>query len=41
MVFMKIDNLGDINLNQWMLINKISHTYTNGFHTMDFDLLEI
>lgn len=41
MVFMKVDNLGDINLNQWMLINKMTHTYENGFHTMDFDLLEI
>ena len=41
MVFMKVDNLGDINLSQWMLINKMTHTYQNGFHTMDFDLLEI
>lgn len=41
MVFMKIDSLGDINLNQWMLINKMTHSYQNGYHTMDFDLLEI
>ena len=41
MVYMKIDGLGDINLNQWMLIEKMTHTYTNHFHTMEFDLLEI
>ena len=41
MVFMKVDNLGDIDLSQWLLINKMTHTYQNGFHTMDFELLEI
>lgn len=41
MVFMKVDNLGDIDLSQWLLINKMTHTYENGYHTMEFELLEI
>ena len=41
MVYMKVDNLGDINLNQWMLIEKMTHTFQNHYHTMEFDLLEI
>lgn len=41
MILMQIDNLGDINLNQWLLIEKITHTFENDKHTMDIELYEI
>lgn len=30
--------LGDINANQWMLVEKCKHTFKNGLHTMDLTL---
>lgn len=30
--------LGDINLRSWYLVNNVTHTFTNGFHSMDLDL---
>lgn len=41
MILMQIENLGDINLNQWLLIEKITHTFENDKHTMDIELYEI
>lgn len=41
MIAMKIDGLGDIDLDQYMLIEKVSHKYQNDYHTMDFDLKAI
>lgn len=41
MILMQIKNLGDIDLNQWLLIEKITHTFENDKHTMEFDLYEI
>lgn len=41
MILMQIDNLGDINLNQWLLIEKITHNFENDKHTMDIELYEI
>ena len=41
MILMQIKGLGDIDLNQWLLIEKITHTFENDKHTMDIDLYEI
>lgn len=36
MVLMKVPGLGDINLDQYVLLDKVSHTWENNKHTMDF-----
>ena len=41
MVLMKVEGLGDINLDQFVLLDKVTHTFENGSHTMDFDTLAI
>ena len=41
MVLMKVPYLGDINLDQYVLLEKVSHTFENGVHTMDFETLAI
>ncbi len=41
MVLMKVEGLGDINLDQFVLLEKVTHTFENGSHTMDFDTLAI
>ena len=41
MVLMKVPNLGDINLDQYVLLDKVSHTWENDIHTMTFDTLAI
>ncbi len=41
MVLMKVQGLGDINLDQYVLLEKVSHTFENDLHTMDFDTLAI
>lgn len=41
MVFMNIPSLGDINLNQYMLLEKVTHTWENDTHTMDLETLAI
>ena len=41
MILMQIKGLGDIDLNQWLLIEKITHNFENDKHTMDIDLYEI
>ncbi len=41
MILMQIKGLGDIDLNQWLLIEKITHTFENDKHTMDIELYEI
>lgn len=41
MVLMKVQGLGDINLDQFVLLEKVSHTFENDQHTMDFDTLAI
>lgn len=41
MIFMDIKNLGDINLNQYVLLEKVTHTFANDTHTMNFDTLPI
>ena len=41
MVLMKVQGLGDINLDQYVLLEKVTHTFENDQHTMDFDTLAI
>lgn len=37
MVRMVVPGLGDINLDQYVLLEKVAHTWENGVHTMDFE----
>lgn len=41
MVLMNVPGLGDINLNQYVLLERVTHTYKNDSHTMTFDILLI
>ena len=41
MVLMKVPDLGDINLDQYVLLEKVTHTWKNEVHTMEFDTLAI
>ena len=41
MVLMKVPGLGDINLDQYVLLEKVSHTWTNDEHTMTFETMAI
>lgn len=41
MVLMNIQGLGDINLDQYVLLEKVSHTWENGTHTMEFETMAI
>lgn len=41
MVLMKVPGLGDINLDQYVLLDRVTHTWTNDSHTMEFETLAI
>lgn len=41
MVLMKVPDLGDINLDQYVLLEKVTHTWKNDVHTMEFETLAI
>ena len=41
MVLMKIKGLGDINLDQYVLLEKVTHTFEQEKHTMTFDTMNI
>ena len=41
MVRMKVDGLGDIDLNQLVLLEKVTHTWEQNIHTMEFETMEI
>ena len=41
MIYMYVPGLGDINLNQYVLLEKVTHTWENDDHTMEFETLEI
>lgn len=41
MLLMKVPDLGDISLDQYVLLEKVTHTWTNDSHTMDFDTLAL
>ncbi len=41
MLLMQVRNLGDVNLNQYVLLERVTHTYENQAHTMSFDTMSI
>lgn len=41
MVLMKVSDLGDISLDQYVLLEKVTHTWENDDHTMDFETMAI
>lgn len=41
MVLMKVPDLGDINLDQYVLLEKVTHTWKNETHTMEFETMAI
>ncbi len=41
MVWMQVPDLGDIHLNQYVLLERVTHTFTNDVHTMEFDTLSL
>ena len=41
MVLMQIEGLGDIDLNQWLLVESVTHTWENSLHTMEVELYEL
>lgn len=41
MLMMDVPCLGDINLRQLVLLEKVTHTYENELHTMDFEVREL
>lgn len=41
MVLMKVQGLGDINLDQYVLLEKVTHTWENEQHTMTFETMAI
>lgn len=41
MVFMNIPDLGDISLNQYVLLERVSHTWKNDVHTMEIETMAI
>ena len=41
MIFMKIKGLGDIDLDQYVLLEKVTHTFENDKHDMELELFSI
>ena len=41
MVLMQVPGLGDINLDQYVLLERVAHTWENDLHTMEFETLTI
>lgn len=41
MVLMKVPGLGDIDLDQYVLLESVTHTYENDVHTMEFETMAI
>ena len=41
MVYMYVPDMGDIDLNQHVLLERVTHTWENNDHTMEFETLEI
>lgn len=41
MVYVRIQNLGDVDLSSYVLIDRASHTFENDTHTMSLDLYEL
>lgn len=41
MVLMRVQGLGDIDLDQYVMLEKVTHTFENDLHTMEFETYEI
>ena len=41
MLMMNVENLGDINLHSQVLLERVTHTFKNDLHEMDFDVQEL
>ena len=41
MILMRVKDLGDISLNQYVLLEKVTHTFQNDSHTMTFETLAL
>ena len=41
MIFMRIKGLGDIDLDQYVLLDKVTHTFENDKHEMELELFSI
>ena len=41
MVYMQIPGLGDISIDQYVLLEKVDHTWENSVHTMDIETMPI
>ena len=41
MLFMDVPGLGDIDLRQLVLLERVSHTFENDLHTMEFEVQEL
>lgn len=41
MVLMKVPGLGDVNLDQYVLLEQVTHTWENDAHTMEFETLAL
>ena len=39
LVWMRVPGLGDIDLDQYVLLDKVAHTWESGLHTMEFEAL--
>ena len=39
LVWLRVPELGDINLDQYVLLDKVTHTWESGVHTMEFEAL--
>lgn len=40
-IFVKIDNCGESNINNWMVVEKCAHTFSNNMHTFKVDLFDV
>ena len=41
MLMMDVPTLGDMALHRLVLLERVSHTFQNDLHTMDFDVQEL
>ena len=41
MVYIKLDNAGDTGVAQWVLLEKVTHTWANDKHEMDAEAFEL
>ncbi len=39
-IFVKVDNCGEHNINNWFIVEKCSHTFSNNMHTFKIDLFD-